>query len=671
MVPEIGHFALLLALLISATQSVVPLVGARRRSGELMAFGAQAALGQCACIVIAYAALTYAFVTSDFTVAIVTGNSHTAKPFMYKISGVWANHEGSMLLWVLILALFGAALAAFGRNLPATLKANALGVQGMISFGFLAFIAFTSNPFDRLDPAPLDGSGLNPILQDPGLAIHPPFLYLGYVGFSMAFSFSVAALIEGKVDAAWARWVRPWVLAAWCFLTIGIVLGSAWAYYTLGWGGWWFWDPVENASFMPWLAGTALLHSALVVERRNALVSWTLLLGILTFSLSLVGTFLVRSGVLTSVHAFATDPARGVFILALLIVATGGALTLYTIRMPSLKYGAPFAPVSREGALTLNNMLLLVATGTVFLGTFYPLIVDLVTRDKISVGPPYFNLTFVPIMVPLLVAMAVGPLLKWKRSDLGQALQRLRYPAIVALAVLALIFALSFRRGLIGMVGPAVGMGLAIWIVGGSLVALVHRIRLGMGPYETTIRLARNTPLAFWGLVIAHAGMGLTVAGITGMSAWATEIVQSMRPGETLKHAGYDVRLRTIQVVPGPNYESQTATFDITTRGGRPLTTLMSERRFYPVREQLTTSAGIRTNLISNIYVTIGDPEANGAFPVRFYYHPLVPWIWLGPLIMALGGFVSLADRRLRVGSPHSARKSPPPAGAGLAVPAE
>ena len=671
MAPEIGHFALLLALVIALTQSVVPLIGARRHSAELMAFGRTAALGQCTCILVAYAALTYAFISSDFTVAIVASNSHTAKPFMYKVSGVWANHEGSMLLWVLILSLFGAALAAFGRNLPATLKANALAVQGMISLGFLAFIAFTSNPFDRLDPAPLDGSGLNPILQDPGLAIHPPFLYLGYVGFSMAFSFSVAALIEGRVDAAWARWVRPWVLAAWCFLTIGITLGSAWAYYTLGWGGWWFWDPVENASFMPWLAGTALLHSALVVERRNALVSWTLLLGILTFSLSLVGTFLVRSGVLTSVHAFATDPARGVFILALLIAATGGALTLYTIRMPSLKYGAPFAPISREGALTLNNMLLLVATGTVFLGTFYPLIVDLLTRDKISVGPPYFNLTFVPFMIPLLVAMAVGPMLKWKRSDLKEALLRLRYPAIAAGALLLLIALTSFGRGVVGMVGPAVGMGLAIWLVGGSLVGLAHRIRLGMGPYETTIRLARNTPLAFYGLVIAHAGMGVTVAGITGMSAWATETVQAMRPGETLKHAGYDVRFRNLQVVPGPNYEAQQATFDITTRGGRPLTTLMTERRFYPVREQLTTSAGIRTNLISNIYVTIGDPEANGAFPVRFYYHPFVPWIWLGALTMALGGFVSLADRRLRVGLPQTARRPLPPASPGLPVAAE
>jgi cytochrome c-type biogenesis protein CcmF len=671
MIPEIGFFALILAMAIALTQSVVPLVGAQRGDQALMDFGRQAALGQVGCVVAAFAALTYAFVTSDFSVQIVAANSHTAKPLVYKISGVWANHEGSMLLWVLILSIYGAALAGFGANLPATLKANALAVQGMVSFGFLAFIVFTSNPFERLDPAPLDGNGLNPILQDPGLAIHPPFLYLGYVGFSMAFSFSVAALIEGKIDAAWARWVRPWVLLAWCFLTIGITLGSAWAYYTLGWGGWWFWDPVENASFMPWLAGTALLHSALVVERRNALVSWTILLGILTFSLSLVGTFLVRSGVLTSVHAFATDPARGVFILALLVAATGGALTLYAIRMPGLKNGSPFAPVSREGALTLNNMLLMVATGTVFLGTFYPLIVDLVTKDKISVGPPYFNITFVPIMIPLLIAMAIGPMLKWKRSDMAEALVRLRRPAIAAGLGALLVFSLvvwAGVRSLLAVAGPAVGMGLAVWLVAGSCAALAYRVRLGLAPYETTVRLAQTTPLAVYGLFIAHAGMGITVAGITGMSSWATEHIQSMRPGSTFQHDGYTVTFKDLQNVPGPNYEAQQATFDVTVRG-RPVTTLLTERRFYPVREQLTTSAGIHSNGLRNVYIALGDPDDKGAFPVRFYHHPFVPWIWLGALTMALGGFVSLADRRLRVGLPQSARKRP--AAAAHAVPAE
>jgi cytochrome c-type biogenesis protein CcmF len=666
MTAEIGHFALLLALAIALTQSVVPLVGTRRREPVLMAFGNQAAIAQCVFVVVAFAALTSAFVTSDFSVAVVAANSHTAKPLVYKVSGVWSNHEGSMLLWVLILAVFGAALALSGKTLPPPLKANAIAVQGLISLAFLAFIVFTSNPFERLDPAPLDGNGINPILQDPGLAIHPPFLYLGYVGFSMAFSFSVAALIEGKVDAAWARWVRPWVLAAWCFLTIGVTLGSAWAYYTLGWGGWWFWDPVENASFMPWLAGTALLHSALVVERRGALVSWTILLGILTFSLSLVGTFLVRSGVLTSVHAFAQDPARGVFVLGILVIASGGALVLYTVRMPSLKYGAPFAPVSREGSLTLNNMLLMVATATVFLGTFYPLIVDLVTQDKISVGPPYYTATFVPIMVPLLIIMAVGPMLKWKRSDLAEALGRLRPVALLAAGLAVVVLALTFGKGLIA----AFGMGLALWLVAGSVGVLAHRLRLGRASWETILNLARTTPRAFYGLVIAHAGMGITVAGITGMTSWATETIESLRPGAGFTHAGYDVRFVSAGVVPGPNYEAQQAVFDVTVKG-RPLTRLVSERRFYPVRDQTTTSAGIRTNLVSNIYVTLGDPDGKGGWVVRFYYHPFVPWIWLGAFTMALGGFVSLADRRLRVGAPVSARAAKPARRAPLPAPAE
>src|SRR6516164_3495953 len=475
MAPEVGHFALILAMVLALVQGVVPLIPMRRSDPALLAFASHAALGQLTFLVIAFGCLTYAFVASDFSVAVVAANSHTAKPLLYKISGVWGNHEGSMLLWVLILAVFGAAVAVLGANLPDPLRTNALAVQGMLGLGFFAFILFTSNPFGRLDPPPIDGNGLNPILQDPGLAIHPPFLYLGYVGFSMAFSFSVAALIEGKVDAAWARWVRPWVLAAWCFLTIGITLGSFWAYYTLGWGGWWFWDPVENASFMPWLAGTALLHSALVVERRNALVSWTILLGILTFTLSLIGTFLVRSGVLTSVHAFAQDPARGVFILGILVVLTGGALALYALRMPALKYGAPFAPLSREGALTLNNMLLSVAAATVFLGTFYPLMIDLLGHDKISVGPAYYHITFVPIMVVLLLAMAVGPVLKWKRDDFRTVLRRLRSPAMASAFAALAILLIAFGRNVVA----AAFIGLAVWLVAGSLGVLFHRLRLG------------------------------------------------------------------------------------------------------------------------------------------------------------------------------------------------
>jgi cytochrome c-type biogenesis protein CcmF len=647
MVAEIGHFALILGLAVAFLQATVPLIGAQRQDREAMAFGSYAAMTQFLFIAIAFGCLTHAFVTSDFSVAVVAANSHTLKPMLYKVAGVWGNHEGSMLLWVLILAVFGAAVAAAGENLPETLKANTLAVQGMISLGFLAFIVFTSNPFARLDPAPLDGNGLNPILQDPGLAFHPPFLYLGYVGFSIAFSFSAAALIEGKVDACWARWVRPWVLAAWCFLTIGITLGSAWAYYTLGWGGWWFWDPVENASFMPWLAGTALLHSALVVERRQALASWTILLGILTFTLSLIGTFLVRSGVLTSVHAFATDPARGIFILLLIVIATGGSLILYAIRMPGLKQGSPFSVVSRESALTLNNVILTAACATVFLGTFYPLVVDMMGRDKISVGPPFYNLTFLPIMVPLLIAMSVGPMLKWKRDNLSEALKLLKPAAIAAALAFVGVLGLTFGRNALA----AFGMALAAWLVVGSLINLALRLRVGSVPFATSVNLARTVPRAFFGLVLAHGGMGLTVMGITGMTAWATETIQIVKPGGTISLSGYDVKFASINTVQGPNYEAQRALFNVT-RNGRRVTDLISEKRFYPVREQQTAVAGIRTNLLSNIYVVLGDPNGEAGWAVRLYYHPLVPWIWLGALTMALGGFVSLSDRRFRVGMP-------------------
>ncbi|MBI4723950.1 MAG: heme lyase CcmF/NrfE family subunit [Rhodomicrobium sp.] len=655
MASEIGHYALILSLAIAILQSIVPLWGAHRRDMAAMSFGSHAALGQFILIALAFACLTYTFVTSDFSNATAAANSHTAKPLLYKISGVWGNHEGSMLLWVLILAVFGAAVAAYGRYVPDALRARVLSVQGMIGAGFLSFILFTSNPFARLSPAPLDGNGLNPILQDPGLAIHPPFLYLGYVGFSMAFSFSAAALIEGKVDACWARWVRPWVLAAWCFLTIGITLGSAWAYYTLGWGGWWFWDPVENASFMPWLAGTALLHSALVTERRNALMSWTILLGILTFSLSLVGTFLVRSGVLTSVHAFAQDPARGVFILALLVIATGGALVLYAVRMPALKEGSPFAPVSREGGLIVNNMFLTAAAATVFLGTFYPLVIDLIGNDKISVGPPYYNLTFVPIMIPLLMVVAVGPFLKWKRARIADALGNLKWPGLIALAAMLIMVAATYGRSL----GPGLAMGLAVWLVAGAMAVLAYRIRLARVPLRKSWELAAGTPRSVYGLVIAHGGLGLAIAGITGISAWSSEAILAMRPQQTTAIAGYDVRLLGVHRVMGPNYSADRAEFEVT-YNGTPVTSLASERRFYPVREQQTTSAGIRTNLISNLYVAIGEPDSNGAWTVRIYHHPLAPWIWLGGFIMALGGFVSLADRRLRVGAPQPARRALP-----------
>ena len=655
MLPEIGHYALAIALMLAALQSTVPLIGANRRDSVLMAMAPHLAVGQLFAIAFAFAMLVQAFVASDFSVLVVAENSHTLKPLLYKISGVWGNHEGSMLLWVLILAIYGGAVALFGNNLPATLKSRVLAVHGMIGFAFLLFILLTSNPFTRLDPPPLDGNGLNPILQDPGLAIHPPMLYMGYVGFSMAFSFSVAALIEGKVDAAWARWVRPWVLAAWICLTAGITLGSFWAYYTLGWGGWWFWDPVENASFMPWLAGTALLHSALVVERRGALQTWTILLGILTFSLSLIGTFLVRSGVITSVHSFANDPARGAFILAILVLATGGALTLYSIRASSLRQGAPFAIISREGGLVLNNALLAVAAGTVFLGTFYPLVVDLMGGDKISVGPPYYNRTFVPVMAPVLLAMVVGPMLRWKRDDLPAALARLRWPAIFAVAVALLVLVLLMGKGIF----TALGFGIAAWLIGGTLWQLVGRLKLGAVPFDSSLRLAINTPPSYFGLISAHAGMGVLIAGITAMSSFAGENIRLMRIGETAHLAGYTFTLQGVDEGKGPNYDFERATF-LVSRGDRGGFGMEPERRFYPVRQQTTTQAAISTNLLWNLYISFGERNDTQQWAVRIYFHPMVAWIWGGALLMALGGLLSLADRRLRIGMPQRAPSRTP-----------
>ena len=647
MLPEIGHYALIIALLLAALQSIVPMIGAWRRDPVLMAAAPHLAVGQLFAIAFAFALLVQAFVASDFSVLAVAANSHTDKPLMYKISGVWGNHEGSMLLWVLILAIYGAAVAVFGNNLPWTLKSRVLGVHGMIGFAFLLFILLTSNPFTRLFPAPPNGDGLNPILQDPGLAIHPPMLYMGYVGFSMAFSFSVAALIEGRVDAAWARWVRPWVLAAWICLTIGITLGSFWAYYTLGWGGWWFWDPVENASFMPWLSGTALLHSALVVERRNAMQSWTILLGILTFTLSLIGTFLVRSGVLTSVHSFANDPARGVFILGILVLATGGALVLYALRAGSLRQGSSFTIVSREGGLVLNNALLAVAAGTVFLGTFYPLVVDYIGGDKISVGPPFYNRTFIPVMAPVLIAMVFGPMLRWKRDDLNALLGRLTWPAVVAVTVAIAVLILTLGKGIY----PMLGFGVATWLIVGTLWQLVARVKLGRAPFDTTLRLAVTTPSSYYGLILAHAGMGVLVAGITGMTAYQTENIRLMSPGESTELSGYTFTLRNITQGKGPNYNYERAIF-VVGRGDRPGFLMEPERRFYPVRQQTTTQAAITTNVLRNLYLNVGEQNDGGKWAVRIYYHPLVPWIWGGALLMALGGLLSLADRRLRIGMP-------------------
>ncbi|KAA0686677.1 heme lyase CcmF/NrfE family subunit [Azospirillum brasilense] len=653
MIPELGHYALVLALFVALVQSGVPLVGAATGNAAWMGVARPAAVAQLLLVLVAYGALTWAHVVSDFSVSNVVQNSHSMKPMLYKVSGVWGNHEGSMMLWVVMLTAFGAAVGIFGRNLPPSLKARVISVQGMIGVGFLLFILITSNPFLRVVPAPLDGNDLNPLLQDPGLAFHPPFLYAGYVGFSIAFSFAVAALIEGRVDPAWARWVRPWTLAAWSTLTAGIALGSWWAYYELGWGGWWYWDPVENASFMPWLAGTALLHSAIVVEKRDALKTWTILLAIITFSLSLMGTFLVRSGILTSVHAFAVDPARGVFILVLLAIATGGSLLLYSVRAPSLKTGGLFAPVSREGSLVLNNLLLSTATATVFIGTLYPLFLDVLDLGKVSVGPPFFNATFIPVAIPMVIAMVVGPFLAWKRADLLGALTRLWTAGVATVACVA-IAAYVTNGG--GPLLALVGVALAAWAFFGSLAEFAERIRLFRIPVKDSWNRAVNLPRSAWGMTIAHASMGIAIAGMTGTSAWQSETIQAMKPGDNATVGAYAVHFDRVGTMQGPNYSAEQGVFTVT-RDGKTIATLTPQRRSYPVTRMTTTEAAIHTTWLSDVYVALGDPTQNGtAWTVRLYHHPLVPWIWIGSLGMMLGGLVSLSDRRFRVGAPERRR---------------
>jgi cytochrome c-type biogenesis protein CcmF len=655
MIIELGHFALILALGVALVQMALPAWGARIGDARLMDTAEPAALGQLTLITFAFLALTHAYVTSDFSVENVWSNSHSLKPMLYKVSGVWGNHEGSMVLWVLILAVFGAAVALFGSNLPATLRANVLAVQAGIAVCFLLFIIFASNPFTRIPPQ-LEGRGLNPMLQDPALSFHPPFLYAGYVGLSMAFSFAVAALIEGRTDAAWARWVRPWTLAAWVCLTLGIAMGSWWAYYELGWGGWWFWDPVENASFMPWLAATALLHSALVMEKREALKVWTILLAILAFSLSLMGTFLVRSGVLTSVHAFAVDPRRGLFILLILVVLIGGALALYALRAPRLQQGGLFAPISREGALVLNNVLLTVACATVLTGTLYPLALESLTGAKISVGPPYFNLTFVPLMIPLLLAMPVGPFLAWKRGDLAGALQRLFVAGIVSMVALTAAFALFWRGPWLAPFGIALG----VWIVAGALSEWTSRVKLFAAGRDEVWRRARGLPRSAYGGMLAHGGIGLMVLGIVGTTAWQSEHVVTLKVGGSMQIAGYELTFRGVAPNQGPNYQEQVGLFAVT-RGGSPVTELEPSKRIYDTPRQATTEAGIYAAWTGDLYVVLGDALQDGSgWVVRAYFNPLVRLIWIGCLVMAFGGLLSLTDRRLRVGAPRRARRPLP-----------
>ncbi len=653
MLIEIGHFALILAFGVGLVQMVLPLVGAHKGWRAWMAVAEPAASLQVVLVGFSFAVLTWAFVVSDFSVELVYLNSHTDKPMLYKISGVWGNHEGSLLLWVLILTIFGACAAWFGDNLPQSLRARVLAVQAAVSVAFYAFILFTSNPFNRLEFAPLNGRDLNPLLQDPGLAFHPPFLYLGYVGLSMTFSFAVAALIEGRVDAAWGRWVRPWTLAAWMFLTVGIALGSWWAYYELGWGGFWFWDPVENASFMPWLISAALLHSAIVVEKRETLKSWTILLAILAFGFSLLGTFIVRSGVLTSVHAFANDPERGVFILLILGIFLGGSLVLFAVRASAMQAQGVFGTVSRESALILNNILLAVSCFVVFIGTIWPLVAELVFDRTLSVGPPFFDAAFTPFMVALAVIMPLGSLLAWKRGRLNKAKGLLGALAFLAVAVAALAFAIQSGRSALGPVGLALG----IWVIGGAGLDLW--LNSGRGSVLDRLGRISRLPRAHWGKAVAHAGMGITILGVSGILAWQVEDIRVANPGETYDVGSYQITLQEVRRDQGPNYQTTIADI-LVQRNGREIAVLTPEKRFYPVAQMPTTEAGIANGVLRDIYAVIGDPQAQGGHAVRVYIKPLANWIWGGSILMALGGLLSLTDRRLRVA-----------AGAARPVPAE
>ncbi|WP_022704481.1 heme lyase CcmF/NrfE family subunit [Pseudorhodobacter ferrugineus] len=657
MIVELGHFVLILALFVAMIQTVMPLVGAHFRWTGWMAAGEVAASVQLLLVATSFAALTYAFVTSDFSVALVVNNSHTLKPMLYKVAGVWGNHEGSLLLWSLILAAFGASVAWFGTNLPPTLRARVLGVQGSIGVAFLAFMLFTSNPFVRLAVPPFNGQDLNPLLQDPGLAFHPPFLYLGYVGMSVAFSFAVAALIEGRVDAAWGRWVRPWTLAAWVFLTIGIALGSWWAYYELGWGGFWFWDPVENASFMPWLIGAALLHSAIVVEKREALKAWTILLAILAFGFSLIGTFIVRSGVITSVHAFANDPERGVFILLILAFFMGGALMLFAFRAGAMEAKGLFAPVSRESALVVNNLLLAVSCMVVFVGTIWPLVAELLWDRKLSVGEPFFNAAFTPFMIVLALLLPLGAILSWKRAVLGRPLRALIPAMVLAVSLGLLAFAMQTGRSALG----PIGLGLGAWVVFGAMVDLW--LRSGRGSVADRMGRILRLPRADWGKFTAHTGFGVTVFAVAAMMAWQVEDIRTMQVGESYDLEGYTVTLTSVEKETGPNYFTTMARMDIT-HNGAAVATVYPEKRVYPVAAMPTTEAGIDYGFTRDLYMVIGDAQDDGSWAVRSYFKPFANWIWGGSMLMALGGFISLADRRYRVAAGARARAT-------KAVPAE
>jgi cytochrome c-type biogenesis protein CcmF len=641
MIPEIGHFALIMALSLAIMQAFFPLVGAARGLPAWMAVARPAARAQFLFLLTAFAVLMYSFVVNDFSVAYVARNSNSALPVYYRMSAVWGAHEGSLLLWSLILGGWTLAVSIFSRRLPEAFVARVLGVMALVSIGFLLFMLITSNPFERLFPVPADGADLNPLLQDFGLIVHPPMLYMGYVGFSVAFGLAIAALLGGHLDAAWARWSRPWTMVAWMFLTIGIALGSWWAYYELGWGGWWFWDPVENASFMPWLVGTALIHSLAATDKRGAFKSWTVLLAICAFSLSLLGTFLVRSGVLTSVHAFATDPARGIFILVLLGLAIGLSLTLYAWRAPGALDSTTFALVSRESFILANNVLLVVAMATILLGTLYPLVIDAFGLGKLSVGRPYFNAVFVPLMIPLAILLGFGAISRWKKDEPTRLWQQLRYAAIAAITIGVAVAAM-----LLSAPGLRVGLGVALsaWIVLSTVRVLQARIANAKHPWT----VLRSQSLEFYGMCLAHVGLAITIVGITVTSAYSIESHQSMSPGQTAELGGYTFRFEGVRPVQGPNYRASEGEIHIL-RGERLVTTLHPQKRTYSVRGMPMTEAGIDPGFTRDLYVSLGDPLDNGAWSLRLYHKPYVRWIWLGAIFMALGGLLATLDRRYRV----------------------
>ena len=645
MIPELGHFALALGCVLAFVQAILPLWGAHRRDARLMAAGPALAIGQLLALAASFAALVWSGVVDDYTVLNIANNNNSFEPLVYKITGTWGNHEGSILLWGLVLSVCGGAVAIFGRGLPSALRARVLAVLGGTSCGFLLFALLASDPFQRLWPPPMDGHDINPLLQDPGLAFHPPILYAGYVGFAVPFAFAVAALIEGRIDAAWGRWVRPWTLVSWCFLTCGIAMGSWWAYYELGWGGYWFWDPVENASLLPWLTGTALLHSAIVVEKRESLRVWTVLLAIGTFALSLSGTFMVRSGILNSVHAFASDPTRGVFILGLLGVIIGGSLLLFAFRAPRIAGSGAFAPISREGALVVNNILLCSIAAVVFTGTTYPVFAQLL-GTQISVGAPFFHLTVIPLAIPLMLAMSVGPLLPWKRAQLGPALIRLWWAALAGL-IIGLFVALHAEAL------TALGFGLAALLITSAFASIVERTALfRIAPSGSFARLRGLRP-ANWGAALGHAGLGVTIAGISGMTLAQQRIVL-LHPGQSLAMAGYTWTLDKVGGETGPNYSARVSTVTVS-RDGHVITTMHPARRTFPVAGVTTADVAIHTNGLTDLYVAMGD-ERNGGAVLRLHDNRFAPWIWFGGIIMAFGGILSLFDRRSRVGAPARAR---------------